>query len=1159
MASVRLEVSSSGMPLSLSMLWGDLGIPMLVITPGPEDARRLYEQLVTWGGREDLVFHFPETETLPFERQIPDLNTAQQRLSVLSSLTSNDSSAPMIVASTAALKQKTIGEGLFKSVSLTFRTNQRLDFDQTLALLIQMGYEFEPVVEVPGSASRRGGILDIFSVDSQSPVRIELWGDEIETIRMFDPITQRSIELVDSVDIIPAQETLPGLTVTENLERILASIDISYCNPMTRERLLEEFDLLKAGHHIEDLDFYSGIFNYGCVTDYFPQDSLMVMCRPYEIEEVALATDARVQELRLVKEQRGELPPVFPSSHFLWRDVLGKWGEFNLQMDVMPWGKGNTLRDEVHFLPFSPTLSHHGKLNSFIKEVDELASNGHRVVAETSMPKRLGEILKTNTVRPDLVHSLDKMPEVGSITVLQTDGWGISEGCVLTVDDRKLVVFSDAEIFGVTKQNRATRRRAIRKDSLLSDLTPGDYVVHVEHGVGRFMGTEYTDRDQEGKEHLVVEYAEGDKLYVPSDHLDRLIPYVASMGKAPNLTRLGTQEWRRTKERVIRSTREMAGELLSLYAARELVKGHSFEKDTIWQDELENGFPYRETPDQQTAIDDVKVDMERGRPMDRLVCGDVGYGKTEIALRSAFKAVLDGKQVAVLVPTTVLAKQHYETFSERLAAYPVTIDVLSRFRKHREQAKVIEGLANGSVDMCVGTHRLIQKDVKFKDLGLVIIDEEQRFGVAHKEMFKQMRRDVDVITMTATPIPRTLSLSLSGIRDMSTIETPPEERLPVKTYVSEFSDDLIHAAIRREIDRQGQVYFLHNRVYNIDYIADHLRRLVPDAEVGTAHGQMPEGHLEKAMDDFASGNVDVLVCTTIIESGLDIPNVNTLIVNRSDTFGLAQLYQLRGRVGRGSRRAYAYLLVPAYKALTEVAEKRLNTMLAATELGAGFQIAMRDLEIRGAGNVLGSAQSGHIHAVGFELYNRLLGEAVESLRAEKTVNTVGMSELDDDEHRSADQISENFPEDRSLIRVDLGIPANIPEDYVFDLSSRLAIYRRLAGLDISADVDSMESELLDRFGPLPWQVQNLLYVVRLKQLAGRAGIRSIINDRGNLVLQLQNEVGGAKDVLRKLMPGDVVVGHAQIRLDLDKFSGDWEKFLLIVIERLVEFKDQFLK
>jgi len=540
--------------------------------------------------------------------------------------------------------------------------------------------------------------------------------------------------------------------------------------------------------------------------------------------------------------------------------------------------------------------------------------------------------------------------------------------------------------------------------------------------------------------------------------------------------------------------------------------------------------------------------------MDRLVCGDVGYGKTEIALRAAFKAVMDGRQVAVLVPTTVLAQQHFATFKERLKAYPVSIDVLSRFRTDAEQRSVVERLAEGKVDICIGTHRLIQKDIKFKSLGLVVVDEEQRFGVAHKERLKQMRRQVDILTLTATPIPRTLHLSLAGIRDMSTIETPPEERLPIKTYVSEFSDELVREAIRREIDRQGQVFFLHNRVYNIDYMASYIKMLVPEATVGVAHGQMPEHQLEKAMVEFAEGKNDVLVCTTIIESGLDIPNANALIVNRADAFGLAQLYQLRGRIGRGARRAYSYLMIPAQASISEVAEKRLKTMLAATELGAGFQIAMKDLEIRGAGNLLGSAQSGHIHAVGFDLYTRLLRDAVEALRAqaETGITTNGATEP-----AGADAPGVTAPtEPVGPTGIDIEIPASIPDDYIEDLPTRLEIYRKLGAAPTDEDVDSMEGEILDRFGPLPWQVLNLLYVARLRLTAGKAGVAAIVRERTEIVLRFHHEVGGAREVLQRMLGPSATVGHMHIRLDTNAVSDGWEAPLMSTIEKLAEFRDQ---
>ena len=860
-------------------------------------------------------------------------------------------------------------------------------------------------------------------------------------------------------------------------------------------------------------------------------------------------------------------------------------------------------------LPFLATGNYYGNLERFVEDVWELAEeDGATVVAVSSHSRRLAEIFRGEGVDVVLADGLDDVPAAGSVTLMQSAAGGLSDGFSLPINGRgrsggrdgRLVVYSDVEIFGVAKQRR-TRRRSVRgaRDAFLSELSPGDYVVHVEHGIGRFAGTVRgvkadagsravsRDNGEDDREYLAIEYANDDKLYVPLEHLDRVAPYIAPMDRPPSLTRLGTQEWRRAKARAERSTMEMASELLALYAARELAEGHSFVPDAQWQSELEESFPFEETPDQRRTIEEVKADMESPKPMDRLVCGDVGYGKTEIALRAAFKAVMDGKQVAVLVPTTVLAQQHYATFSQRLSAFPTRVEVLSRFRTPQEQRSVVDRLADGQVDICIGTHRLIQRDVRFKELGLVIVDEEQRFGVAHKERLKRMREEVDVLTLTATPIPRSLHMALAGVRDMSTMETPPEERLPIKTYVSEMSDALIREAILREIDRQGQVYFLHNRVYNIDYMARHLSRLVPEARVGVGHGQMNEGDLENVMLEFAEGKLDVLVCTTIIESGLDIPNVNTLIVNRADTLGLSQLYQLRGRVGRSARRAYCYLLVPPSGNLTEPAEKRLRAMLDASELGAGFRIAMKDLEIRGAGNILGAEQSGNIHAVGFDLYTRLLSNAVEELRARgEGAGVSGQQSAVSGQGAMANGTASEPPngravdgsatkeEERVEPTLDIGIPASIPEEYIEDLPARLRMYQRIVTLGtaqaeaslngtaeqgeegedaIKAGVSEIEDEMRDRFGPLPWQAVNLLYVTRLRLYAKEAGVESVMRERNRVVLRYGGDIGGARRAMQRVLGQHAEIGNTQVRLPMDALGADWEEALETALRALAEF------
>ncbi len=1140
---VDLQVLPNAVPFVLSTLSRGLGCPMVVIAPKPEEARRLYEQIAVWAGPETAVLHFPETEALPFERVLSDDDTVHQRIGTLARLSGGERDV-VVVASVAALVQSTVDRAVFESSRHTLAVGETIDPAALRDRWHRMGYRFEPNVDAPGVASSRGGILDVFPPDMEAPARVELWGNEIDSIRLFDPSSQRSSSPVDSLTVIPCKETLPGLVPQAELEETARAVDLSGCGAGAAQRISDELALLVEGQVVEDIGFYAGLFNHGSLPQYLAHDSLLVMHRPVDVAEAGLGLDERALQLRRTKERRGELPADFPSPNMAWEEVRRRCNDVSRRLEVSPWGATDITHHDAHSLPFS-SPGFFGKPEAFVEAAARMAGEGHRVLAVTTVPRRLAEILDGYGVEAMVSETLDATPAPGAVTVVQAEGAGLDEGVALAADGGELAVFSDAEIFGVAKRRRSARRRAARRDTLLSELSPGDFVVHVEHGIGKFTGTGSPEWDDGDREYLMLQYADGDRLYVPMDHLDRVTPYIAPLDRAPTLTRLGSQEWSRTKARVERSTREMASELLSLYAAREITEGRASGPDTPWQTELEASFPFEETADQVAAIGDVKTDMERAKPMDRLVCGDVGYGKTEVALRAAFKTVMSGKQVAVLVPTTVLAQQHHTTFSQRLAAYPVKVEVLSRFRSPGEQRAIVDGLADGTVDICVGTHRLIQKDVGFKDLGLVVIDEEQRFGVGHKERLKQMRHEVDVLTMTATPIPRTLHLSLAGLRDMSTMATPPEERLPIKTYVSELSDELIREAVRREIDRQGQVFFLHNRVYNIDYMAGYVRALVPEAEVGVAHGQMPEEQLERAMVEFSEGRTDVLVCTTIIESGLDMPNVNTLIVNRADSFGLAQLYQLRGRVGRGARRAYAYLLIPPSKSLTETAEKRLKTMLAATELGAGFRIAMTDLEIRGAGSILGAHQSGHIHAVGFDLYSRLLGDAVEAMRARQESAGEGAG--------SPEALPELPP-----ASVDLEIPANIPESYVTDLATRIGVYRRLVGLRDDAAAKAIEDELRDRFGPLPWQAQNLVYVARLRVAAAEAGVRSIAKNGDRITLQLHDEIGGARGALQRRFERGVEAGHSQVRLDLDAMSGGWQGPLMRTVETLADFRSRVI-
>ena len=818
-------------------------------------------------------------------------------------------------------------------------------------------------------------------------------------------------------------------------------------------------------------------------------------------------------------------------------------------MNAWPGGRVHLqgwLTSEVDSI-FTSATPYYGQMAQFTADVKNSQQRGDSVVVVSQHSQgRIAELLEQAEVGVTSSDELESgaIPESGRVYLLNgslSEGWQVS----LTAggsNGHSLTLLSDAELFGTAKERRYRPSRLkhdTSKEVTLADLVPGSFVVHVDHGVARFAGTTRMGDSGEDREYLILEYADNDKLYVPTDQLDRVGSYVGSQEHQPSLTRLGTAEWSRIKERVKGAAREIAEELLKLYAARQLADGHEFGQDTVWQTELEDSFPFQETPDQVQAIDEVKLDMEQPKPMDRLICGDVGYGKTEVALRAAFKAVSEGMQVCLLVPTTVLAQQHYATFTERLSPFPVNVEVLSRFRTPKEQQEVVEGLRQGTVDIVIGTHRLLQKDVGFKNLGLVVVDEEQRFGVSHKERLKRMRSEVDVLTLTATPIPRTLHMALSGIRDMSVMFTPPEARLPVKTFVSEYSNDIVKEAILREMERGGQVFFLHNRVKTINQTAAELSELVPQARIAVGHGQMPEADLEDVMVSFTNHEYDVLVCTTIIESGLDMPNVNTIIIDRADRFGLSQLYQLRGRVGRGEHRAYAYLMVPRGRRITHTAEQRIEAILEASELGSGFRIAMRDMEIRGAGNLLGAAQSGQIHSVGLTLYGQLLQEAVNELKAEQG-----------GEAKAKTQPSGDLP------RIDVPLPSSIPDTYVSHLPTRLSLYQRFAQMKDRQEVKAIEEELRDRFGPLPDVVENLLALVDLRALAAVLDIGSLVQTAEGITITFRNPVGSARTPLQRALGPSVSVGNTQMHIAKRELGDDWLSRLTRILERLQVFLER---
>ena len=1000
-----------------------------------------------------------------------------------------------------------------------------------------MGYDPVPAVEMPGTFSRRGGIVDIWSPQDELPIRVEFFGNHIDSLRRFDVATQRSVSTIDSALVVSARELLPSAVETH------MKVDLTGMQQEERDVFQEDLARLSEGVLLPGAEFYGPLFQRTTLLDYLPEETVLIVDRPARLKANFDELVHRSEDIRDSQIERSKLPPDFPSPIVSWERIQQTLSDMPRRLHFEPFSDSRASeRSGRSFgsLGFDAPDSYGGQIGKLSESLSDTRRTGSAVVVASLQAQRLTELLRESRHELAARDEIDVVPSPGSLTVVHqslAEGWALGA----TSEDGlggDVLLLTDAEVFGFIKRPRTSRRRAVRRDAFASDFKEGDYVVHIEHGIGRFQGTIKRDLDHVEREYLVLSYASGDVLYVPTEQMDRVTRYVGT-GGAPSLSRLGGTEWSNTKRKAKEAALDFARELLRLYAAREVEQRTSVEGDTPWQWELESSFPYQETKDQLTAIQQVKDDMESTTAMDRLLCGDVGYGKTEIALRAAFKAVSMGSQVAVLVPTTVLAQQHFKTFQERLEPFPTRIAMLSRLRTDAEIKETIEALKNGDVDIVVGTHRLLSRDVAFKNLGLVIIDEEQRFGVRHKEHLKKMRTTVDILTMTATPIPRTLHMALFGVRDMSRIETPPEERLPVTTYVAEYEDRQVREAILRETDRGGQVFFVHNRIQDIHRIAESLQTLVPEASFVIAHGRMAPEALEQVMDSFAAGEVDVLVCTTIIQAGLDIPNANTLIVDEADKLGLTQLYQLRGRVGRSSLRAYAYFLFKRDRILTETAERRLRAILSATELGAGFRIAMKDLEIRGAGNILGAEQSGQVAAVGFDLYTRLLAEAVEEAKGRSHEDLPGHEERHD-------LIGARIPRPS----VDLPVDAFIPADYIEDTGTRLAVYERLVRLADADEVVEIQKELEDRFGPPPRPVRDLLLAVefRARATALQGIVQSIARDGTDVVVRLRDAPWLDRDGLQAAVPG-LHIGHLQARMSTGRDS-DWRTGLFNMLEAL---------
>ncbi len=1027
--------------------------PLVVATPTSADAERLAGDLSAMldGG----AALFPAWETLPFERVSPGVETMGRRCQALWQLRDPSRCPPVLVAPVRALLQR-VAFDADDAEPVRVSSGDRVDLDRLAAGLAAWGYRRDVQVEHRGMFAVRGSIVDVFPSTADGPVRIDLWGDEVDRLAEFSVADQRATNPLDEAVIFPAREVRPTPAIRDAAQELVAS------RPWGRE----QWERLAEGQFFDGMESWLPwlIDRDEIVPDRFGADALIVLLEPGRLRERAADIAAEEAALAAALAQTwGAAGEEFPRLHADYDRLLAACGSPVWTMTAVPTGPSTPM------VAVAGWASAIGDPSAPVAQLSRLLAEGYRVRVAADgagSAARSAALLRAHgvdlPVRAPGDPGFDDASDSGGCVVVAP----VQRGFVLP--DSRLAVLGEADLTG---RRRAHRRARPRQSSAAEtdDLASGDYVVHRHHGVGRYCGMVNRTIAGVGRDYLLVEYRGGDKLYVPTDQVDAVRRY--SGGESPTLSKMGGADWQRTKSGVRSAVSEIAKELVVLYQRRVTTAGRAFSPDTPWQSEMESAFGYQLTPDQHKAILEVKADMEQPLPMDRLICGDVGFGKTEVAIRAVFKAVQDGAQAAVLVPTTLLAQQHYQTLSERFAGYPIRVEALSRFLSPGQARQVVNGLADGSVDVVVGTHRLLSGDVAFRNLGLLVVDEEQRFGVAHKESIKSVKADVDVLTLTATPIPRTLEMSLTGIRDLTLLHTPPADRQPILTYVGAYDERPVAEAIRRELLRDGQAFFVHNRVASIDHVAAELRELVPEARIAVAHGQMDEGTLEQVVIDFWERAYDVLVCTTIIESGIDMPTVNTLVVDRADLLGLGQLHQLRGRVGRAGARAYAYLFTPEGRVITEEAYERLKTIGEATELGSGFKIAMRDLEIRGAGNMLGAGQSGHIAAVGYDLYCQLVTEAVAELRGETPPEPVEIS-------------------------IDVPQAAGIPAEYMPKEELRLEAYRRVADCCAPEQADDVAAEWIDRYGPIPEAAQTLLAVARLRCECRRTGVREVAVAKG---------------------------------------------------------------
>jgi transcription-repair coupling factor (superfamily II helicase) len=1091
----------------LAQLQRDLDRPLVIISYNDDQAQRLAADLARYGVGEDaLTTLVSSTETLVFAEGAPDLAQTGRRVAALQQMAHG--TARVTIGAIGAWLQRTVRPELLKDRRVTLSVGESADLSQLEKRLFAFGYERVEAVEQPGQWTRRGGILDIFPGDAALPFRVDFFGDDIESIRPFDVETQRSVGKSETLTVAAVREVPYEIAaVTEAIARLRKELPgrmaaLKKANLDNRgiehaERLEERIEgdsaQLLSQAYFDSMEYYLPYLypETVCALDYLPADALIILDEPTQAKARWEQRETEIAEILEARAARGDyLTPAMP--HACGFETLTTLAASRGAVLLALLGRGldGLQIDKTNSIPTQSGAMENfaGRLPAFFEAVDGWLGARFRCVIVTEQQERMRQILAEHKIPASPQDRLETGGEAGVFVLPGSLLGGFK------LPEANLMLATDTDIFGHRVHQKPPKRafkEGLKITSYL-ELREGDFVVHIHHGIGRYAGiTRQKGPDGAERDYLLLEYAGGDKVFVPSDQVDRVQKYIGSQESPPTITRLNSGDWAKATNRAKKQVQEMAADLIKLYAARKAATGHALPPDTPWQQEMEEAFPYQETPDQLAAIEDVKRDLEDDKPMDRLICGDVGYGKTEVSIRAAFKVVNSGRQVAILCPTTILAQQHLGTFRERLAAYPVKIEMLSRFVSKAEATQTLRGLAEGTVDIVIGTHKILSKDVNFHRLGLLVVDEEQRFGVTHKERIKQMKKNVDVLTMTATPIPRTLHMSLAGIRDMSLIDDPPEGRIAIKTFVKEYDDELVREVILRELDRGGQVYFLHNRVESISHVAEKIRRLVPTARAEIAHGQLHEDDLEDAMQRFADHEFDILVCTTIVESGLDISNVNTIIVDNADKLGLAQLYQLRGRVGRSRRQGYAYLLYRKDKQLSEVAEKRLSALREFQDLGSGYKVALRDLEIRGAGNLLGAAQSGTVATVGFDLYTQLLSHAINELKGEP------------------------MEMEFELPNVALPLDALIPSVYIPSEAERILMYKKLTAVRRVEDVQRIQEEFEDRYGDPPRQVWNLLSLLRLRLRCLDIGIYSIVAEKRRVAVRFSGTHLTA-DIIRKL-------------------------------------------